>query len=146
MKLFTYTAETSAQALAEAKKELGDEFSIINQKKLSDGTYEVSVAISEEDLKEAKAKQQSTTQTPAKTNNIAERLELIAQKEIERKRLAQNAPALPEDVSLQLSDAVRQISQIAGVASKIPPKAPYGSKSQRKIKNPKQRIKRKIPH
>ena len=39
MKLFTYTAETSAQALAEAKKELGDEFSIINQKKLSDGTY-----------------------------------------------------------------------------------------------------------
>ena len=126
MKLFTYTAETSAQALAEAKKELGDEFSIINQKKLSDGTYEVSVAISEEDLKEAKAKQQSTTQTPAKTNNIAERLELIAQKEIERKRLAQNAPALPEDVSLQLSDAVRQISQIAGVASKIPPKAPYG--------------------
>lgn len=32
---------------------------------------------------------------------------------------------LPEDVSLQLSDAVRQISQIAGVASKIPPKSPY---------------------
>ena len=125
MKLFTYTAETSAQALAEAKKELGDEFSIINQKKLSDGSYEVSVAISEEDLKAAKVKQQNTIQTPIKTNNIAERLELIAQKEIERKRLAQNAPTLPEDVSLQLSDAVRQISQIAGVASKIPPKSPY---------------------
>ena len=29
MKLFTYTAETSTLALAEAKKELGDEFSII---------------------------------------------------------------------------------------------------------------------
>ncbi|WDL74954.1 flagellar biosynthesis protein FlhF [Helicobacter winghamensis] len=124
MKLFTFTAETGAQALAEAKKELGDEFSIITQKKLNDGTYEVSVAISEEDLKQAKAKRQDE-QKP-KTNNIAERLELIAQKEIERKRIAQNMPPLPEDVSLQLSDAVRQISQIAGVESKIPAKFPYG--------------------
>lgn len=125
MKLFTFTAETGAQALAEAKKELGDEFSIIAQKKLSDGTYEVSVAISEEDLKKAKTIQQQDESRP-KTNNIAERLELIAQKEIERKRIAQNMPPLPEDVSLQLSDAVRQISQIAGVESKIPAKSPYG--------------------
>ncbi|TLD80682.1 flagellar biosynthesis protein FlhF [Helicobacter sp. MIT 11-5569] len=126
MKLFTFTAETGAQALAEAKKELGDEFSIIAQKKLSDGNYEVSVAISEEDLKEAKTKQQQDDLKP-KTNNIAERLELIAQKEIERKRIAQSMPPLPEDVSLQLSDAVRQISQIAGVAPKTPAKSPYGT-------------------
>lgn len=123
MKLFTFTAETGAQALAEAKKELGNEFSIIAQKKLNDGTYEVSVAISEEDLKQAKAKQQD--EPKPKTNNIAERLELIAQKEIERKRIAQSMPPLPEDVSLQLSDAVRQISQIAGVESKLPAKSPY---------------------
>lgn len=129
MKLFTYAGESSTAALAQAKKELGDEFSIISQKKLNDGSYEISVAISEEDLKEAQAKAEQEKQRSdalvTKTNNIAERLELIAQKEIERKRLAQNAPALPEDVSLQLSDAVRQISQIAGVASKIPPKSPY---------------------
>ncbi|MCI5967933.1 flagellar biosynthesis protein FlhF [Helicobacter sp.] len=124
MKLFTFTAETGAQALAEAKKELGDEFSIIAQKKLNDGKYEVSVAISEEDLKQAKAKQQQ--EEPPKTNNIAQRLELIAQKEIERKRIAQSMPPLPEDVSLQLSDAVRQISQIAGIEPKIPAKSPYG--------------------
>lgn len=114
-------------ALAQAKQELGDEFSIISQKKLSDGMYEISVAISEEDLKEAKAeqdKQRSATLT-TKNNNIADRLELIAQKELE-KRMAQNSSnALPDDVSLQLSDAVRQISQLAGVASKIPPKSPY---------------------
>ncbi|MDY3113789.1 MAG: flagellar biosynthesis protein FlhF, partial [Helicobacter sp.] len=112
------------------KKELGDEFSIISQKKLSDGGYEVSVAISKEDLQAAQVKMQQTQAEP-KTNDIAKRLELIAQKEIERKRAAQNAQnALPEDVSLQLSDAVRQISQIAGVATKqplLPPaKTPYG--------------------
>lgn len=56
MKLFTYTGESSAAALAQAKAELGDEFSIISQKKLSEGGYEISVAISEEDLKEAKVK------------------------------------------------------------------------------------------
>lgn len=127
MKLFTFTAETGSEALAKAKRELGDEFSIIAQKKLSDGTYEVSVAISEEDLKQAQSKQQMQETTP-KTNNIAERLELIAQKEIEKKRNAQSLQnALPEDVSLQLSDAVRQISQIAGVQTKIPPKSPYGA-------------------
>lgn len=32
MKLFTYTGESSAAALAQAKAELGDEFSIISQK------------------------------------------------------------------------------------------------------------------
>ena len=134
MKLFTYTAETGTQALAEAKKELGDEFSIITQKKLSDGNYEVSVAISEEDLKKAKAKQQE--EPKAKSNNIAERLELIAQKEIERKRIAQNTQPLPEDVSLQLSDAVRQISQIAGVPSKTPPKNLYTTQKDSTQKEP----------
>ncbi|MBX7490398.1 flagellar biosynthesis protein FlhF [Helicobacter turcicus] len=142
MKLFTFTAETGAQALAEAKRELGDEFSIIAQKKLSDGKYEVSVAISEEDLKQAKTKQQQEESKP-KTNNIAERLERIAQKEIERKRIAQSMPTLPEDVSLQLSDAVRQISQIAGVESKAPAKSPYGTqkatpKEPEQAQSPKQ--------
>lgn len=130
MKLFTYTGESSAAALAQAKAELGDEFSIISQKKLSEGGYEISVAISEEDLKEAKVKaereKQKNETLAAKSNSIADRLELIAQKELEKKRMAQTlSSTLPEDVSLQLSDAVRQISQIAGVASKIPPKSPY---------------------
>lgn len=132
MKLFTYNAETSALALAEAKKELGDEFSIISQKKLADGKYEISVAISEEDLKQLKTRQEQTKQeqtSPIKNNNIAERLELIAQKELERKRAAQSLQNLPEDVSLQLSDAVRQISQIAGVNTKIPPKSTYPKES-----------------
>lgn len=132
MKLFTYSAETSALALAEAKKELGDEFSIISQKKLADGNYEISVAISEEDLKQLKAKQEQAKQEsplPVKSNNIAERLELIAQKELERKRAAQSLQNLPEEVSLQLSDAVRQISQIAGVNTKIPPKSAYSKES-----------------
>ncbi len=140
MKLFTFNGATTTQALAEAKKELGDEFSIIAQKKLEDGTYEVSVAISEEDLKEAKVKQQVTLEPPQpKGNNIAERLELIAQKEIERKKLAQSAQnlsnALPEEVSLQLSDAVRQISQIAGVPSKTPPKSLYANAQNAQIEN-----------
>ncbi len=127
MKLFTYSAETSALALAEAKKELGNEFSIISQKKLADGNYEISVAISEEDLKQIKAKKEPPL--PTKSNNIAERLELIAQKELERKRTAQSLQNLPEEVSLQLSDAVRQISQIAGVSAKIPPKSAYAKES-----------------
>ncbi|TLD89142.1 flagellar biosynthesis protein FlhF [Helicobacter sp. MIT 05-5294] len=141
MKLFTYTGESSALALAEAKQELGDEFSIISQKKLSDGMYEISVAISEEDLKEAKAKAEQEKQKnetlTAKSNNIADRLELIAQKELEKKRMAQNLQnTLPEDVSLQLSDAVRQISQIAGVSTKIPPKSSYPIPQITKESNP----------
>ena len=98
MKLFTYTAETSTLALAEAKKELGDEFSIISQKKLADGNYEISVAISEEDLKQVKERQelaQKENLPLVKSNNIAERLELIAQKELERKRAAQSLQSLP---------------------------------------------------
>lgn len=130
MKLFTYTGESSTLALAQAKQELGDEFSIISQKKLSDGSYEISVAISEEDLKNAQAKaeqeKQKNDMLATKSNNIADRLERIAQKELEKKRMAQNLQnTLPDDVSVQLSDAVRQISQIAGVGTKIPPKSPY---------------------
>ncbi len=74
MKLFTYTGESSAAALAQAKAELGDEFSIISQKKLSEGGYEISVAISEEDLKEAKVKaereKQKNETLAAKSNSI----------------------------------------------------------------------------
>ncbi|WP_104722056.1 flagellar biosynthesis protein FlhF [Helicobacter mesocricetorum] len=126
MKLFTYNAETSALAITQAKKELGDEFSIISQKKLANGNYEISVAISEEDFNKNKDNQENK-QPLAKTNNIAQRLELIAQRELERKRSLQNTQnSLPEEVSLQLSDAVRQISQITGVATKMPPaKSPY---------------------
>lgn len=124
MKLFTYKAETSALALAQAKQELGDECSIISQKKLSDGSYEISVAINEEDLKRAqenKKKEQREDAFVAKNNNIAERLELIAAKELEKRRAANAAASLPEDVSLQLSDAVRQISQIANLPTTMPP-------------------------
>ena len=125
MKLLTYRAESSTLALAEAKKELGDDFSIISQKKLFDGSYEISVSIKKEDwerLKEQKAKIPQDTFV-AKNNSVAQRLEQIALKEIERKRAANSSAAgLPEDVSLQLSDAVRQISQIANLPTHMPPK------------------------
>lgn len=136
MKLFTYQAQTSSLAIAEAKKELGDEFSLISQKKLPDGNYEISVAIDEAELKKIKEQRQNQEAKAdafvAKNNSIAERLEIIAAKELEKKRALANAQnlhaRLPEDVSLQLSDAVRQISQIAGVESKIPAKSPYQDK------------------
>ncbi|CAM2812098.1 flagellar biosynthesis protein FlhF [Helicobacter burdigaliensis] len=136
MKLFTYQAQTSSLAITEAKKELGDEFSLISQKKLPDGNYEISVAIDEAELKKVKEKRQNEEAKAdsfvAKNNSIAERLEIIAAKELEKKRAMANVQnlhaKLPEDVSLQLSDAVRQISQIAGVESKIPPKSPYQDK------------------
>ena len=139
MKLFTYNAETSALAITQAKKELGDEFSIISQKKLANGNYEISVAISEEEFNKNKDNQDNQ-ESPIKTNNIAQRLELIAQKELERKRSLQNTQSpLPEEVSLQLSDAVRQISQIAGVATKMPPaKSPYPQEDKLKSNIPKE--------
>ena len=151
MKLFTYTAETSTLALAEAKKELGDEFSIISQKKIDDGRYEISVAISEEDYKKIKSKEEEQKARDdlfiTKNNKIAERLEIIAQKELEKKRaanLAQNTfpqSNLPEEVSLQLSDTVRQIAQIAGVNSTIPQTSPYKqleNKQEERQEKPKQ--------
>lgn len=150
MKLFTYKADTSTLALAEAKKELGDEFSIISQKKTGDGKYEISVAISEEDYKKIKEKEEEQRAKDelfaAKNNKVAERLEIIAQKELERKKAANLAQTsfpqsnLPEEVSLQLSDTVRQIAQIAGVNSKMPPiKSPYIQENNtQKIENTKQ--------
>ncbi|MDE5602720.1 MAG: flagellar biosynthesis protein FlhF [Helicobacter sp.] len=139
MKLFTYRAETSALAITQAKKELGDEFSIISQKKLANGNYEISVAISEEDFNKNRDNQENK-ELPIKTNDIAQRLELIAQKELEKKRSLQNTQnLLPEEVSLQLSDAVRQISQIAGVETKMPPaKYPYPQEGKPKPNTPKE--------
>lgn len=151
MKLFTYTAETSTLALAEAKKELGDEFSIISQKKTGDGKYEISVAISEEDYKKIKSKEEEQKAKDelfaAKNNKIAERLEIIAQKELEKKRaanLAQNTfpqSNLPEEVSLQLSDTVRQIAQIAGVNSTMPQRQSPYKQLEEKPQEPKEKPK-----
>lgn len=152
MKLFTYTAETSTIALAEAKKELGDEFSIISQKKTGDGKYEISVAISEEDYKKIKSKEEEQKAKDelfaAKNNKIAERLEIIAQKELEKKRaanLAQNTfpqSNLPEEVSLQLSDTVRQIAQIAGVNSTMPQRQSPYKQLEKKPQEPKEKPKK----
>ncbi|MDA3966926.1 MULTISPECIES: flagellar biosynthesis protein FlhF [Helicobacter] len=152
MKLFTYTAETSTLALAEAKKELGDEFSIISQKKTGDGKYEISVAISEEDYKKIKSKEEEQKAKDelfaTKNNKIAERLEIIAQKELEKKRaanLAQNTfpqSNLPEEVSLQLSDTVRQIAQIAGVNSTMPQRRSPYKQLEEKPQEPKEKPKK----
>ena len=126
MKLLTYKAESSTLALAEAKKELGDDFSIISQKKLFDGSYEIAVSVKKEDWERIQAKKSQIPQDSfvAKNNSVAQRLEQIAIKEIEKKRAANaSASSLPEDVSLQLSDAVRQISQIANLPTQMPPKS-----------------------
>lgn len=119
-----FTAQTPQMAINAAKDELGDEFSIVSQKRLKDGSHELWVAYDEEEVERAKkAKEEAAARDNsfiAKNNNIAERLELIAQKEMERRKIAQNSAKLPDDVSLQLSDAVREISRLANVPTAQP--------------------------
>ncbi|MDE5591776.1 MAG: flagellar biosynthesis protein FlhF [Helicobacter sp.] len=86
--------------------------------------------MSEEDLNKIKnfEKDKDLPLLDAKDNSIAKRLEIIAQKELEKKRTQNLHHQLPEEVSLQLSDTVRQISEIAGV-TKMSAKSPYTQKS-----------------
>lgn len=138
-KLLTFKGHTPAEVLKVVKNRYGEHALIVDTKEIakrglgSQGLVEVQVAIDEEILKEIEGRDPGTQertidlreeQSESSQNSIARRLEDIAKKEMERKSsiesgiknsLAGKGMNNIEDVSLQLSDAVRQISKIANV-------------------------------
>lgn len=114
MKLYTYSGETPPEALKKAQSVHGDEALIIDSKEIrkktltEPGLYEVVVAVQDE-------------VTPLKqdiiaprSNSIQQRLDEIAQKELERKRAQKKFDVFDDDISRQLSRAVKEISSLSG--------------------------------
>lgn len=126
MKLFTYNGETPGEALRVAQQKHGEDALVVSTKEIrkrsmtQSGLYEIVIAVDEEQVKKQAEKE---SESPAsKSNKVAERLEEIAKKERERRKIPQSPIGRLDDVSLQLSDAVRQISKIANVATAQPPR------------------------
>lgn len=113
MKTITYTAETPAQALKMVRDEYGDDALIIETKEIRKktlnqaGLFELVIGVPDDAKKAEQPKLLAT-------NSIQKRLEEIAEKEIARKKRERDLNNMfDEEVTIQLSDAVREISKIA---------------------------------
>lgn len=118
MKLYTYGGETPSEALKKAQSIHGDEALVIENKEIrkktltSPGLYEVIVAVKEEI-------QTTPPPMPKKSNSIQDRLDEIAKRELERKKANKRLEIFEDNISAQLSNAVREISEISnGIDSK----------------------------
>lgn len=110
MTVLSVTGETPSVALKKAQEQYGDTIMIISTKEIKrktiseSGLYELIFTLEESEKKES-------DKSSKKSNSIKENLERInTQKE---KKRALNPYAKVDDVSLQLSEAVKQISKIA---------------------------------
>lgn len=146
MKTYTYSGETPAEALKKARDEFGDEAMIIQTKEVRKKTlnqpalFELVIGVEDSqagDFQATKAgsgkklarnasdsQEADSPQKPQKLipdNSIQKRLEQIADKEIAQKKKKRNLSALfDDDVTIQLSDTVREISKIAGYPTSMP--------------------------
>lgn len=113
MKLYTYGGETPSEALKKAQSIHGDEALVIENKEIrkksltSPGLYEVVVAAKKE------VEAPISAPTVKKSNSIQERLDEIAKRELERKKAQKKLEIFEDNISAQLSNAVREISQIS---------------------------------
>ncbi|EEO23877.1 flagellar biosynthesis protein FlhF [Helicobacter bilis ATCC 43879] len=114
MKLYTYSGEIPPEALKKAQSMHGDEALIIDSKEIrkktltEPGLYEVVVAVQDD---AAPVPQPEVVAT--RSNSIQQRLDEIAQKELERKRAQKKLDVFDEDISRQLSRAVKEISELS---------------------------------
>ncbi|RDU59650.1 flagellar biosynthesis protein FlhF [Helicobacter marmotae] len=129
-KLHTFMGDTPAQAMQKAKETFGDEFLIVENKEIrkkslnQSGLYEMVIAVDEDNI-EPKATTQAQSPTPQATaqppqNSVQKKLDEIAEKKMAKKRKVAQKPKIYDEVTLQLSDAVKQISKIANVPSNMP--------------------------
>lgn len=116
MKLFTYSGETPPDALRKAQNAHGDDALIVDTKEIrkktlnEPGLYEVIVAV--DDSKVPANVEPVETITPK--NSIQQRLDDIAQRELERKRAQKLSNGFDENTARQLSKAVREIKELSG--------------------------------
>ena len=107
MKLMTFTAPTPAQALKAAQKECGEDALVVSTKQIRKKTltqpaiYEVVVAIEDEKLESKQPKQTVKRQQPLRSYG--------------GERLVDD----PEEVLVNISEAARQISEIANVSKPV---------------------------
>ncbi|MDO7252659.1 flagellar biosynthesis protein FlhF [Helicobacter cappadocius] len=116
MKLYTYGGETAAQALKTAQSKHGEDALVVKTREIrkktmtQPGLYEIVVAV-ENDNQIELAEDEENVQKPK--NSIQKRLDEILEKSMDKKK--KPIKALDDDVTIQLSDAVREISKIAGM-------------------------------
>ncbi|PAF42630.1 flagellar biosynthesis protein FlhF [Helicobacter sp. 11S03491-1] len=126
MKLYTYGGETAAQALKTAQSKHGEDALVVKTKEIrkktmtQPGLYEIVVAVETDELEGNTFELQPEEEIKPK-NSVQKRLDDILAKNMEKKKKDSKNPY--EDVTIQLSDAVREISKIAGMERpKSPPK------------------------
>ena len=138
-KLHTFMGDTPAQALKKAQDTFGNEILLVENKEIrkksltQSGLYEIVIAVDDEGTPSTPTESTDTKDTQEKLapNSVQKRLDEIAEKNMAKKRQESNKPKVYDEVTLQLSDAVKQISQIANVPSNMPvnpkiqPKRPY---------------------
>lgn len=112
--------DTPAQALKKAQDTFGTEILLVENKEIrkksmtEPGLYEIVIAV-DDNVPALNSKPQEQAPSP---NSVQKKLDEIAKKKMEQKK--QEAPKIYDEVTLQLSDAVKQISQIANVPSNMP--------------------------
>ncbi|MDE6886518.1 MAG: flagellar biosynthesis protein FlhF [Helicobacteraceae bacterium] len=117
LELYTYTAPTFKEAMEIAKQKHGENALVFSSRELKkktileNGLYELVIAVRKEEENE-----NIKESAPIADNNIAKRLEKIAQKEIEKKRQQRNK--ISNEIDLELSNVVKEITKIA----QIPPR------------------------
>ncbi|WP_172402568.1 flagellar biosynthesis protein FlhF [Helicobacter sp. 12S02634-8] len=122
MKLYTYGGETAAEALKTAQNKHGEDALVVKTKEIrkktmtQPGLYEIVVAVEGDEREE----QESSEIIPPPKNSIQKRLDEILEKNMDKKKKDSKTPY--DDVTIQLSDAVREISKIAGIKPTQSPK------------------------
>ena len=123
--------DTPAQALKKAQDTFGSDVLLVENKEIrkkslaQPGLYEIVIAVDDDtqpSLAESTHTQaQESKQEVAESapNSVQKRLDEIAEKKMAQKR-QKKQPKIYDEVTLQLSDAVKQISQIANVPSNMP--------------------------
>ena len=151
MQTFTFTGETPAEALKKARDELGDDAMIlktqeVRKKSLNQSAlYELVVGVEDSAAKPLQEAPQTSTHTqeeiakPLPNNSIQKRLEAIAEKEIAAKKKQRSLSHIfDDDVTIELSNTVREISKLAGLPTSMPEASALIAKAQ-EAKEPKAR-------
>lgn len=138
MKTFTFSGETPAEALKKARDALGDDAMIIQTKEVRKktlnqaGLYELVVGVNDDVILPSEAEltpqnphflENKNDETDIKSlpkNSIKRRLSEIEEREFaEKKRQKNLSKMLDDDVTIQLSDAVREIREVMGTPSPV---------------------------
>lgn len=119
MKLYTYGGETAAEALKTAQSKHGEDALVVKTREIrkktmtQPGLYEIVVAVENEEEQEA---------PKIPNNSVQKRLDEILEKNSQSKK--NEFKNSFDDVTIQLSDAVKEISKIAGIQPKPEVKKP----------------------